>query len=218
VVRVDTIVVTPVWLVDPKATLGLSSLTCMDRSVARVVVLNGPGSVGKGAIAAELQRVLPEVYLHLSMDGFLAMLPADTEGSPEGLQFEAHQENGHPTVRAFCGPAGLRALAGMREAAGAMTAAGNSLIIDEVAEGPEIDDYRRILEPYQPLFVGLTAPLAVLEERERTRGDRMIGLARWQYRRVHQGIRYDSWFDTSQSSPLEIAVAIAKELAASTRL
>ncbi|MFZ0017309.1 MAG: hypothetical protein WAL10_08230 [Acetobacteraceae bacterium] len=40
-------------------------------------------------------------------------------------------------------------------------------------------------------FVGLFAPLDVLEARERQRGDRLIGLARWQYHRVHSGIAYD---------------------------
>jgi chloramphenicol 3-O phosphotransferase len=192
--------------------LAVVTLAGMARTQTRVVVLNGPGSVGKGSVAAELQRVLPEPYLHVSMDAFLEMLPPDSYESPEGLQFEVHLEDGYPAVRAFCGPAAARALVGMRHAAGALAGAGNPLIIDDVAERSEIDDYRKILRPFEPLFIGLTAPLEVLEERERSRGDRMIGLARWQYQRVHQGIDYDHVFDTSQGSPRDIAMAIATEL------
>ena len=49
------------------------------------------------------------------------------------------------------------------------------------------------------------APLDVLEARERERGDRLIGLARWQYDRVHHGKRYDLELDTSKATPMECA-------------
>lgn len=180
----------------------------MPDSSSRIIVLNGPGSVGKGSIARELQTLLVDVYLHVAMDTFLEMLPVATVGTPDGLQFEKLVEDGHPSIRAYCGPAAARALAGMRLAAGALAEAGNNLIIDEVGEGPEIDDYRQILAPYSTLFVGLTATLDVLEERERSRADRLIGLARWQHERVHQGIEYDVMLDTSSTSPADVAQAI----------
>ncbi|MFZ3005690.1 MAG: hypothetical protein WA047_05905, partial [Phenylobacterium sp.] len=40
---------------------------------------------------------------------------------------------------------------------------------------------------FETRFVGLLAPLEVLEAREVARGDRQIGLARWQFDRVHAG-------------------------------
>ncbi len=57
-------------------------------------------------------------------------------------------------------------------------------------------------------FVGLFAPLAVLEARERARGDRMPGLARWQFDRVHRDMIYDLEIDASTASPQETARAI----------
>jgi chloramphenicol 3-O phosphotransferase len=45
----------------------------------------------------------------------------------------------------------------------------------------------------------------VLEARERARGDRLIGLARWQLDRVHVGVAYDLEIDTTAASPLECA-------------
>ncbi|WP_292186571.1 hypothetical protein [Mesorhizobium sp.] len=43
------------------------------------------------------------------------------------------------------------------------------------------------------------------EAREVLRTDRLPGLARWQYERVHKGIDYDLEIDTSVLTPLECA-------------
>jgi len=54
------------------------------------------------------------------------------------------------------------------------------------------------------------APLEVLEARERQRGDREIGLARWQHERVHRNIDYDLKLDTTRATPLECAERIRR--------
>ena len=41
--------------------------------------------------------------------------------------------------------------------------------------------------------------------------DRLPGLARWQYERVHKGIRYDLEIDSSSATPLECARRIQQE-------
>lgn len=61
------------------------------------------------------------------------------------------------------------------------------------------------------LFVGVRCPLDVLEERERTRGDRGRGTARKQFPLVHRHGRYDVEIDTSTTTP-ERAAAIIAEL------
>ena len=76
---------------------------------------------------------------------------------------------------------------------------------DEVMFGQEHLDYRALLARHDLRFVGLFAPLDVLESRERRRGDRELGLARWQYGRVHQGVEYDLRIDTAEASPAENA-------------
>jgi chloramphenicol 3-O phosphotransferase len=55
------------------------------------------------------------------------------------------------------------------------------------------------------------APLDVLEAREAQRADRLPGLARWQYDRVHKGIRYDLEVDASVLTPLECARRIQQQ-------
>jgi chloramphenicol 3-O phosphotransferase len=67
-----------------------------------------------------------------------------------------------------------------------------------------------LLNKFDFRLVGLFAPLDVLEQRELERGDRDIGLARWQHRRVHAGIRYDLEIDTAVRSPNETARIISQ--------
>jgi chloramphenicol 3-O phosphotransferase len=84
--------------------------------------------------------------------------------------------------------------------------AGNNLIVDEVMIGSDkVREYRALLSGFDVRFIGLFAPLAVLEARERARGDRVLGLARWQFYRVHRDVVYDLEIDASVASPLENA-------------
>ncbi|MGO4842853.1 hypothetical protein AB4144_62330, partial [Rhizobiaceae sp. 2RAB30] len=71
------------------------------------------------------------------------------------------------------------------------------------AVGDDKQAYCDLLSPFGLCRVGVFAPLDVLEDRERRRGDRLIGLARWQYERVHRDMVYDLEVDTGRSSPDE---------------
>lgn len=172
----------------------------------QVIILNGIGSVGKSAAAKALQAIAARPFLHVSMDAFLDMLPEKLFGDPDGLVFEATQDDGRPVVAIRSGPVLQRAMRGMRHAVAAMAAQGNDLIVDEVmTEARTAQAYRDLLRVFDLRLVGLFAPLEVLEARERRRGDREIGLARWQYGRVHQGVSYDLEVDTSTASPAACA-------------
>ncbi|WP_264715168.1 phosphotransferase-like protein [Limobrevibacterium gyesilva] len=97
----------------------------------------------------------------------------------------------------------------MRHAIAAMAAQGNNLVVDEVVIGKDKErEYRALLSRFDFRLVGLFAPLAVLEARERERGDREIGLARWQHDRVHRDMTYDLEIDTTATTPLENAQRI----------
>lgn len=171
-----------------------------------IIILNGVGSVGKTSTARALQAITAEPFLHLAMDAVLDMLPEKLMGHPDGLVFDATERTG---VVIRSGPVLERLMRGMRHAVAAMAAQGNNLIVDEVMIGPAAPrEYRALLSGFALRFVGLFAPLDVLEAREHARGDRLIGLARWQYDRVHQGIAYDLEIDTARASPVEIACAI----------
>jgi chloramphenicol 3-O phosphotransferase len=180
-------------------------------ATARIVLLNGVGSSGKGSIAKALQRITAAPFLHIQMDAFIDMMPENSWGHPDWLDFETVQEDGKPSVVLKTGPLGERVFRGMRHAVAAMARQGNNLIVDDVMLGAEKVEYAALLAEFELIRVGVFAPLEVLEARERTRGDRMIGLARWQYERVHKDMVYDLEVDTSRATPLECAERIREK-------
>jgi chloramphenicol 3-O phosphotransferase len=177
----------------------------------RVILLNGVGSVGKSSIAKALQSITAEPFLHVEMDVFLNMMPERFWDHPEGLTFETVQQDGKPSVIIRSGPVAERTFRGMRHAIAAMARQGNNLIVDDVVLENEMAEYGSLLADFTLHAVGVFAPLDVLEARERERGDRLIGLARWQYDRVHQGKSYDLEFDTSNSTAMECADLIKQK-------
>lgn len=179
-------------------------------SLVRVIILNGVGSAGKGSIAKALQSITAIPFLHFEMDAFLAMLPSALIGHADGIVFETTCQDGAPTVVIRTGPVAQRAFRGMRHSVAAMAAQGNNLIVDEVMLSEQMAEYAALLAPFELRVVGVFAPLEVLEARELARGDRLPGLARWQFDRVHEGMRYDLELDTSVATPLECARRIQR--------
>jgi chloramphenicol 3-O phosphotransferase len=178
---------------------------------ARIIILNGVGSVGKGSIAKALQAIATDPFLHVEMDAFLDMLPEASFGHPDGIIFETAEQDGKPVVAIRTGPIAKRALRGMRHAIAAMAAQGNNLIVDDVMLDDEIAEYKSLLSAFEVFLVGVFASLEVVEARERQRGDRMIGLARWQYSRVHSGKTYDLELDAGSTTALECAKLIKQQ-------
>ena len=174
-----------------------------------VIILNGVSSVGKSSTARALQTLTAKPFLHVAMDTFIDMLPKGMFGHPDGLIFETILDQGKPSIIIRTGPVIERAMQGMRHAIAAMAAQGNNLFVDEVMIGKDKErEYRALLSQFDVHFVGLFAPLDMLEARERERGDREIGLARWQYDRVHRDMIYDLEIDTTATTPLENAQKI----------
>lgn len=172
----------------------------------RIIILNGVGSVGKSSVARAMQAVARLPMLHVSMDAFIDMMPAHLFGHANGLVFTRTGDGQQPAIEIRSGHVVERTLRGMRHAVAAMASQGNHLIVDDVMIGENIDlEYRTLLSACHVRIVGLFAPLEVLEMREKERGDREIGLARWQFDRVHRGRTYDLEVDTGAASPEESA-------------
>lgn len=171
-----------------------------------VIILNGVGSVGKSSTARALQTITAEPFMHVAMDTFIDMLPERIFGHPDGLTFEAIEDQGKPSIAITTGPVVERAMRDMRRAIAALARQGNNLIVDEVMIGQDnVREYRALLSRCDLRFVGLFAPLDVLEARERECADRAIGLARWQHGRVHHNMVYDLEIDTTATTPQENA-------------
>ncbi len=177
----------------------------------RILLLNGVGSVGKSSIAKALQAIAAEPFLHIQMDAFLEMLPAAFQDHPDAFAFEAVHVEGKPEVIIRSGPVGERLMRGMRRAIAALAREGNNLIVDDVMSAEDRADYDQLLADFQVYAIGIFAPLEVLEARERERGDRLIGLARRQFGRVHEGMRYDLQIDASMATAQECAQTIKEK-------
>ena len=165
--------------------------------MATVIILNGVSSVGKTTLAKAIQKSARADFLHLSIDGFIAMLPDGREFAPDWFPVEHLQSNEGPRPRIRNGPLGNRLLVQMRALAAELADSGFNVIVDEVCEAAEIKSYRELLVGHKAHVVKVTAELAEVERRERERGDRLIGLAREQDGRLHTDIEYNQVVDTS---------------------
>lgn len=176
----------------------------------RVVLLHGTSSSGKTTIAHAVQRLAEEPWLRLGIDVFWSAID------------ERWMEHGSRAAEGFLwlhdatiqpGPVGQRLAAGMRAAIVACARSGNDVIVDDVFIDPLwLDAWRKELVGLDCLLVGVLAPLETLEERERIRGNRILGEARAQFDVIHCGIDYDVTVDTARQSPDECARAVLAAL------
>jgi len=160
----------------------------------KVIFLNGTSSSGKTSIAKELQQILEEPYLLVSIDNFISMLP------------QKYLDGENPKT---LGKAILKIIPGMHRSISALASSGNNIIVDHVLEQKEwLKECVNVLSDFQVLFVGVRCPLEELEQRERKRGNRKKGMARFQYDLVHSHNIYDIEVDTFKYKPLECAMQI----------
>ena len=159
------------------------------REVAqRAIVLNGASSSGKTSIAAALQDRLEGVWLRISVDDFVRMLPARALAElPKVVR------GGHGAIAALLGD-GLR------------------IIYDGPLGSDLMAHFDQAVAGHEVLRVGVRCDDAVLDKREAERGDRVPGQARLQNQSVHTGVRYDVEVDTSDSTVEACAEAIVAAL------
>jgi chloramphenicol 3-O phosphotransferase len=150
------------------------------RPPGRVVVVNGPSSVGKSSLMAAFVDSAPSPWACLDepMFGRLA------------TRFLAWPATAGPASDGF-----LAALA-------AAARAGNQFIVS--AAGIEQDRFRHALVGVPTVYVGLDAPLRVLLERQLTQADKFGGLAEESVD-IHDRWTYDLRIDTSSSEASDAA-------------
>jgi chloramphenicol 3-O phosphotransferase len=173
----------------------------------QVIVLNGGSSSGKSGIARCLQHLLPDPWLALGTDTFVAAIPAAMQSSEGGIEFG---DDGRVSVGVE-----FRALeAAWIRGVAAMGRAGARVIVDEVFLGGAASQQRWLtaLDGLGVLWVGVRCDRAVAAEREVARGDRVRGMAVAQAELVHQGVSYDLEVDTTHAESMECARIIAERV------
>ncbi|MGH9171208.1 MAG: chloramphenicol phosphotransferase CPT family protein [Acidimicrobiales bacterium] len=189
-----------------------------------VVVLNGGSSSGKSSLACCLQRLLGPTWMTLGADDLVRALPGgdevdglirtnrdgDTSVSAEGsIVFGA---DGSVVV----GDDFRRAEASWYAGLAAIGRCGTGLIIDEVFMSGASSQERlaTALSGLTVVWIGVRCDPEVAAARERSRTDRVPGMARHQAERVHAGVVYDLVVDTTAASAADCARRIASHLAA----
>ncbi|MBB5377092.1 chloramphenicol 3-O phosphotransferase [Deinococcus metalli] len=156
-----------------------------------LILINGASSAGKSTLAHALRDALPVPFLHFSLDFFL-FGPHVLPRTPDGRLRE--WDAIRPQV-----------FGGFHRCLPALLAAGNNLVVDYIAETPQMwQEFRTLLAGFDVFLVSLHCPVEELERRERARGDRGVGDARRDALTVHTFTGYD--LDLSCSDPLEANV------------
>ena len=122
--------------------------------------------------------------MRLSGDDFIDMYPQWIWGPKGGKELYARYL---PAI-----------ISGLHGCVAALAGSGNNVILDHVLQ--EKEWLRECIEKWEGLevlFVGVRCPLEIAEQREKERGDRNIGTARYQFERVHIHRYYDIEVDTS---------------------
>jgi chloramphenicol 3-O phosphotransferase len=173
----------------------------------KIIYLNGTSSSGKTSITRALHEQLNQPYLHCPIDFFEQMIP-------------------HQQIQRGIVPDLNAIQAGFTGCIAALANAGNNIIVDDVIcepfDHPEGQTplptrellHQRVgaLHAFNILYVKVYCSLPTVEQREQARGNRTIGLARFQFHRVHQDSIYDVEVDTSLHTPDACAVQILHAL------
>lgn len=176
----------------------------------KIIYLNGPTSSGKTTLAKALQQAFEEPFLHVGIDKIIGWMPekmndwlALSHDAPlPGFSWKKGVDpSGHPTYELQMGPYAKKIRRAFLEIARLLATLGHNLILDDFAFGKkDVDEWKALLTDFQVLWVGVNAPLEILESREKTRGNRVVGSARDQFHKIHAGAVYDLTLDTHQSS------------------
>ncbi|HSV44269.1 MAG TPA: AAA family ATPase [Ramlibacter sp.] len=158
------------------------------------IVLHGPTSAGKSSLARALQDNAPVPAFHVALDAFVEMSRRRDMRNPgeQRQAYHIHCEN-------------------LRSSLTRLVDTQFEIIVDLVLrDETELQDCFRVLSKRPMYLVGVRAPLEVMEERERRRGDRGTGMAREQSQNPAFSRSYDLVIDTSMHSPGDGAVAIRR--------
>jgi chloramphenicol 3-O phosphotransferase len=206
--------------------MGANSPTVRSAPI-EIIVLNGTTSSGKTTLAEALQDALEESWLVFGIDTLLSALPLglwdiaedavisprprDHEVRAGGIAFSAGGDVSVGAEFRRLEDSWLRGLA-------AIAASGTRLIVDDVfLDGAQSQERLRLaLADRQVLWVGVTCDLDVAVQRERERGDRVVGMVERQSPIVHEGVHYDVVVNSTTQPANELARTIAEHVRAST--
>ena len=178
-----------------------------------IILLNGASSAGKSSIAKELQLILDDLFLNMSMDKFMSMVPVEYQGmgikaAPMWSWEKSFDDKGE-LLKLKLGDKGKSYVLGVYESVVIMAKRKFNIIVDDVCLDKKLLQQIAVkLSPFKVYFIGVSCKIDILEKRERLRGNRVINTARAQHNIVHCNYSYDFMVDTSENSAKNCALQI----------
>jgi chloramphenicol 3-O phosphotransferase len=185
----------------------------MDKRLPKqIIYINGPTSAGKSTLAKKLQGELQGPFLIVGIDMIISMMPEKLNDWHHGIKAAGFSwqpvKDDKGDICAYkieTGSFGKRMVQALKDITVTLAQSGHYIIVDDVSFGKEqVDEWRDVLKGFDVLWIGLIAPIEVLQQRELNRGDRKLKSCAWQAERVHVGVDYDLMFDTDKQSTDEI--------------
>lgn len=199
------------------------NLNLMTNSPIQIIYLNGPSSSGKTTLAKALQHAFDDLFLHVCIDKIIGWMPEkvnDWSGGEASLGYswkKSTDASGHPIQELQIGPYAEKIAKTFQELVLTLAKMGHHLIIDDVSFGKkQVDEWKELLKEFTVLWIGVNAPLSILEQREKERGNRIVGSARGQFHKVHADATYDLEIDTHHAT-LDENIQKIKSLASDQR-
>lgn len=164
-----------------------------------IIVLNGVSSSGKSTLAREITKLLPD-FFSFSIDDYDLVIEKMEDRENQRLIPVETEYFYYKNVAMF-------------------SDRGVNLILDQILDAPlTLQKFYETLNSYPILLVGVHCPVEELKHREKSRGDRRIGLALSQLSLVHQQEIYDVEVNTYSQSTMQCAKEIVDRLESNTPL
>ena len=190
--------------------------------MSKIIFLNGCSSAGKSTLAKAIQELSEEKFLYVGIDTLFGAIPRKIVGSDqkaeEGFRYVLDSKTGDLIEMRVSPYAGL-VFSCLPKVVKLLADNGLNVIFDEcnfVKKSETeflIDDYKTFFSEHKLLMVGVKCNLAIMEQREKARGDRVIGMAKIFYQNEKNfHFPYDLIVDTSQTSPFANAQKILEFL------
>ena len=182
-----------------------------------IIILNGPSSAGKSSIGKHIQEMMQDNYLMLGLDNIIYTMPdkindynADMKPREGFHWIKDLDDNGKPLMHLTAGAYAQKIYDTLILQVRFFADSGFNVIVDHVSLKDDYKIWVNTLNNHKTLFCGITAEPKILDQREKQRGDRIIGGSRAQRMTVHNGYKYDIFIDTSSITPSDAAKKICK--------
>ena len=182
-----------------------------------IIILNGPSSAGKTSIGKHIQEIMNDHYIMLGLDNIIYTMPEKINDYKADMQprdgfhwMKGTDDEGNVLMHLTPGTYAQKIYDAMIGQVKFFADSGFNVIVDHVSLRNDYQMWVEALRDHQVLVCGVTAESKDLDERERQRGDRVLGGSRAQRLTVHTGYEYDVFINTSSTTTQEAAEKICQ--------